>query len=158
MAYRKKDEGKRGRLRRQGCLNRHPERVEDELFARHEFLDPEDLVQLRYEMLRRVRVDGEAVSQAAARFGRSRPAFYAAQQRFEQEGLPGLVSRKPGPKGGHKLTAEVLDFLEELLEQEPVLGATDLVARVAERFGLEVHPRSVERALVQRKKNSAGRS
>lgn len=147
---------KRAALRRSGSLHRHPEMVRDELFASHEFFDPEDLVQLKYEMLRRVRVEGETVCRAAADFGLSRPSFYAAQERFEKEGLVGLVPEKPGPKEGHKLTQQIVDFLERLAAEEPALRAQDLTGRLRERFGVEVHPRSVERALGRRRKKNSG--
>ena len=45
-------------LRARRCLNPRPERVVDERFARSEFLDARDLVQVKYEMVRRVRVEG----------------------------------------------------------------------------------------------------
>lgn len=147
---------KRATLRRNGSLHRHPEAVRDELFASHEFFDPEDLVQLKYEMLRRVRVERETVCRAAADFGLSRPSFYAAQQRFDQEGLVGLVPEKPGPKEGHKLSEEIVDFLERLAAAEPALRAQELTVRLRERFGVEVHPRSVERALGRRRKKNSG--
>ena len=86
-------------LRRRGCLHPHAGQVTDELFADHEFFDPRDLVQVKYEMLRRVRVDGDAVSRSAARFGLSRPAYYQARQAYEAGGLPALLPRKPGPAG-----------------------------------------------------------
>jgi transposase len=70
-------------------------------------------------MLRRVRVDGKAVSVTAARFGFSRPSFYAARERFESEGLAGIVPRRSRPHAGHKLTEEVVDFLEEVLVETP---------------------------------------
>jgi transposase len=148
---------KRAALRRSGCLHRHPQEVRDELFARHQFFDPEDLVQVKYEMLRRVRMEGETVCRAAADFGLSRPSFYAAQERFEEQGLVGLVPEKPGPKGGHKLTGEIIDFLERLAAEEPALRAQDFAGRLRERFALEVHPRSIERALGRRRKKNSGR-
>jgi len=45
-------------LRQYGALNRAAEAVRDEFFINHEFFDPRDLVQVKYEMLRRVRIDG----------------------------------------------------------------------------------------------------
>lgn len=148
---------KRAALRQNGCLHRHPEEVRDGLFAQHEFFDPEDLVQVKYEMLRRVRMEGETVCRAAADFGLSRPSFYAAQERFEEHGLLGLVPEKPGPKEGHKLTGEIIDFLERLAAEEPALRAPDFAGRLRECFALEVHPRSIERALGRRRKKNAGR-
>lgn len=156
MAEDPRSRDKRAALRRRGCLYEHPERVRDELFSSHEFFDPEDLVQVKYEMLRRVRLEGETVRQAAADFGLSRPSFYAAKERFDEEGLVGLVPEKPGPKEGHKLTKPIVDFLERLTAEEPVLRAPDLANRLRQRFGVEVHPRSVERALGRRRKKNSG--
>ena len=79
------------------------------------FFDPEDLVQVKYEMLRRVREEGASVTQASAAFGFSRPSFYAAQAAFQEAGLPGLVPRRPGPRRAHKLSGPVLALLEEAL-------------------------------------------
>ena len=68
-------------LKEHGCLNPHAETVRDELFLSNAFFDPRDLVQVRYEMLRRVREDGMPVSHAAASFGVSRPTWYQAQRK-----------------------------------------------------------------------------
>jgi transposase len=137
-------------LRARGSLNPHPEQVVDERFAPEGFFDPRDLVQAKYEMLRRVRVEGDAVARAAKAFGFSRPTFYAARAALQGRGLPGLVPGKPGPRGARKLTEEVVDVLEGALAQDPSLRPGDLAALVAERFGTPVHPRSVERALRRR--------
>ena len=56
-------------LREARALNPRPEAVTDSAFAESQFLDPRDLVQVRYEMVRRVRAEGETVSAAAASFG-----------------------------------------------------------------------------------------
>ena len=78
-------------LRQQGCWNPHPEQVTDELFQTREFFDPRDLVQVKYEMLRRVEAEGLPVNRSAAAFGFSRPSFYQAQASFQQGGLPALL-------------------------------------------------------------------
>ncbi len=151
----KKNEDKRDGLRRSGCLNPDPNRVKDELFEASEFFDPQDLVQVKYEMLRRVRGEQQTVSRAAVDFGFSRPTFYEAQRQFDKEGLVGLVPKKRGPRGAHKLTLEVVDVLEEALAEDPSLRPEELVERIRTRFGKKVHPRTVERALARRKKNSS---
>jgi transposase len=148
---------KRRSLEQHGSLHQRPERVKDPLFAEHDFFDPEDLVQVKYEMLRRVRVEGEAVSVTAARFGFSRPSFYAARERFESEGLAGIVPRRPGPHAGHKLSEEVVDFLEKVLAETPATRPSQLVGQVQQRFGLQVHIRSIERALDRRRKKNSKR-
>ena len=45
--------GKREALARDSALNPHPEAIRDPLFADNPFFDPADLVQVRYEMVRR---------------------------------------------------------------------------------------------------------
>jgi transposase len=139
-------------LRQQGCLNPHPEQVTDELFQAREFFDPRDLVQVKYEMLRRVQTEGLPVNRSAAAFGFSRPSFYQAQTTFQQGGLPALMPQKRGPKQAHKLTAEVLAFLHQARQEDPSLRPAVLVSRLQDRYGLTVHPRSIERALVHSQK------
>jgi hypothetical protein len=58
-------------LRQQGVLNPHPEKVADPLFQGSEFFDPRDLVQVKYEMLRRVRVEHATVTEVTQAFGLS---------------------------------------------------------------------------------------
>ena len=111
-----------------------------------------NLLQVKYEMLRRVRVDGQAISQAASGFGLSRPSYYQAQASYEAGGLPALLPRKPGPRRAHKLSDEVVAVLREVVAEQPQLSPQDLVALVQERFGVSVHPRSVERALARQEK------
>jgi transposase len=139
-------------LRKKGCLHPHPEKVTDEDFIVSEFFDPRDLVQVKYEMLRRVHVDGKPISHAAASFGLSRPAYYQAQAAYEEGGLPALPPQKPGPRGAHKLSAEVMEALLEVLQDRPELKSQDLVEVVEKRFGISVHRRSVERALERQEK------
>jgi transposase len=148
----RKPDPKANSLRRQGCLHPHPEKVSDELFRSTEFFDPRDLLQVKYEMLRRVRVDGHTVSRTAASFGLSRPSFYRAQEVYEEGGLPALLPRKPGPRRAHKLSEEIVEALRETLDQEPDSDAATLAAWVQQRFGISIHPRSIERALARQEK------
>jgi transposase len=130
-------------------LNPHPEAVTDEQFGASAFFDARDLVQVKYEMVRQVRVEGVPVARAASAFGLSRPSYYQAAATLERDGLPGLVPAKPGPRGAHKLTDEVCQFAEELLAADASLRPAGLVEPLAKRFGLRVHPRSIERALAR---------
>ena len=139
-------------LRQQGCLNPHPERVAAELFQAREFFDSRDLVQVKYEMLRRVGTEGLPVNQSAAAFGFSRPSFYQAQAGFQQGGLPALMPQKRGPKQAHKLTADVLTFVRKARQEDPALRPAALVSRIQDRYAITVHPRSIERALARSQK------
>jgi transposase len=152
MRKRKSDDPKSRRLREQGALNPRADKVRDDLFRGPGFFDPRDLVQVKYEMVRRVQVDHQPVARAAESFGFSRPSFYQAQASLAEGGLPALVRRKPGPRHAHKLDEEVMTFLEHELGAEPDLTPVSLSKRIEERFGRKVHPRSVERALSRREK------
>ena len=144
---------KRRILLEQRVLNPHPESVRDALFRQHsDFFDPRDLVLVKYEMLRRVRVDGVTVAAAAEAFGFSRVTFYQALASFQQHGLPGLLPRRRGPKQPHKLDASVLRFIDACRAQNPDLRAPDLAALIEHQRGISVHPRSIERALAGRVK------
>jgi len=120
-------------LRQQASLNPHPQRVSDPLFASADFFDRRDLVQVKYEMVRRVRAEGQPIAQSAKAFGLSRPSFYQAQAALEREGLAGLLAKKRGPRRSHKLGAQVMGFVEALRSQEPSLSSADLAARVRQR-------------------------
>ena len=136
-------------LREQRALHRRPETVQDEVFRSDSFFDPRDLVQVRYEMLRRHRIDGKAVSDVAHSFGVSRQAFYVTDASFRASGLPGLLPRRRGPRRAHKCTDEILDFVERLGAAD---GKETVVEAVRRRFGVSLNPRSIERALKRRKK------
>lgn len=146
------DDPKRDELARRGSLHPRPEQVTDPIFDAEPFFDSRDVVQVKYEMLRSVRVEGRSVSQAAAHFGLSRPTFYTARAAFEQAGLSGLLPAKKGPRRAHKLSDAVMIFVDEQLEAEPSLSMAALTERVHEHVGVTVHPRSIKRALERRSK------
>ena len=128
-------------------LNPSPERVSDPRFQADDFFDPRDLVQVRYEMLRRVSVDDVPVTQATTEYGVSRPTFYQAKASFDVAGIAGLVPKKRGPRGPHKLQGEILAFVEkQLIAGEPI-RARELAKLVRREFSVKVHPRTIERAL-----------
>src|SRR5246127_1790793 len=95
------------------CLNPHPEQVTDAEFPASDFFDARDAVQVKYEMVRKVRAGGVPVTEAAAASGYSRPAYYAAAAALEPAGLEGLVPARPGPRAGHQLTGQILARAEE---------------------------------------------
>jgi transposase len=146
---RRREDPKVAALREERCLNPRPETVRDPAFAGSGFLDARDLVQVKYEMVRRVRLDGDAVSRTVADYGFSRPSFYEAAAALDAGGLAGLVPARPGPRRAHKMSVEVVAFAQQQLDADPDLRTGALVEAIEGQFGLRVHPRSVERALAR---------
>ena len=141
-------------LRQSGSFNPRSEEVSSDLFQAYDFFDPNDLVQVKYEMLRRVSVESGSITEAAAEFGLSRPSFYEAQAAFQQDGLAGLLPEKRGPRRAHKLGAEVMEFLQAAKTEDPALSGAALADRLWKERRLRVHRRSIERALARRQKKT----
>lgn len=152
MADRKRADPKIAALQERRTLNPRPERVTDPLFEQAPFFDARDLVQVKYEMVRRVEVDHAAVAPTVTAFGVSRPSFYQVREAIAREGLGGLLPRKRGPREAHKLGPDVMAFIAKRRTAAPALSRTALVSLVKKRFGIVVHPRSIERALRRREK------
>lgn len=148
----RRQQHKQQRLREHGTLNPRPQAVHYELFQSNEFFDANDLLQVKYEMLRLARLENRSVSDSAKAFGFSRPTFYQAREAFEQDGLAGLIPQKPGPRSGHKLTASVMAFLGRARTAEPAARTEQLAVLVHQHFGVKVHPRSIERQFRRQKK------
>ena len=108
------EDPKTAALRAAGALHPRPDAVQDETFLGHEFFDRRDRVQVKYEMLRRHRVDGRPVTDVAAAFGASRQTFYTTLAAFTTGGIPGLLPRPRGPQRAHKCTDDILDFVRAL--------------------------------------------
>ena len=143
---------KRAALRAAGALHPHPEAVQDEAFSRHEFFDRRDRVQVKYEMLRRHRLEGRPVTEVATAFGVSRQAFYKAETALRASGIPGLLPRRRGPRRAHKCSDEVLEFVEQW-RAAPASGRKEsVVEAIQHRFKVSLHPRSITRALARLKK------
>lgn len=134
-----------------GTLNPFSKAVSDVKFQEGEFFDPRDIVQVKYEMLRRVSVDQASVTDATEEYGVSRPTYYQAKANFDEGGVAGLVPKKRGPRGPRKLQGEILAFVEEQLASGELIRARELARRVQEKFSLEIHPRTIERALAVKK-------
>ncbi|WFU14906.1 helix-turn-helix domain-containing protein [Bradyrhizobium sp. CB3481] len=152
MARAKKRDSKSEALAQDGVLNSNPEAVRDPSFVSNPFFDAKDLVQVRYEMVRRHQVDGIAISEAAETFGVTRPTFYKAQSALQTSGLAGLLPNRRGPKGGHKVSAEVVAFVAALKAARPELTTSHCLDAIEARFGVKVHRRSLERALARKKR------
>ena len=149
-----KSDSKQAKVRaliEEGTLNLAPEKVQDPKFRDGEFFDPHDIVQVKYEMLRRVSVENASVTSATEEYGVSRPTYYQTRASFEEAGIAGLVPRKRGPQGPHKVRGAVLAFIQEKrMDGEPI-RARQLAEQIRKKFDLDIHPRTIERAVAVKK-------
>lgn len=144
-------------LRKTATLNTRAGKVRHPLFSGEGFFDARDLLQVKYETVRAVRVEGCSIVQASRDFGLSRPTVYEIKNSFEKAGMAGLLPQKRGPRQAHKLTEEVVEYIEKERQSDSDLKAADLVVRVKKRFGMQIHSRSLERALERRQKKGRQR-
>jgi hypothetical protein len=127
-----------------GLLHANPAAVHAPLFiAGGEFFLAADKVQVKYEMLRQHVVDGRTVTDAAAH-GYSRAAFYLVLASFSQAGMSGLLDERRGRRGPVKLRPEIVEFI-----RGAEAGPGQLAGQVADRFGVRLHRRTIERARVR---------
>ena len=131
----------------EGTFNPAPDKVRDPKFRAGEFFDPRDVVQVKYELLRRVSIDRVSVTEASGEYGVSRPTYYQARADFDAAGIAGLVPAKPGPRGPHKVDGDVLAFLRARVVAGEPLRARELAKLVRDELDVELHPRTIERVL-----------
>lgn len=151
--YMSKNEIKKNYLKKEGCLNKNASIIKAVIFNNENgFFDKNDIVQTRYEMLRCVEKDNCTINAASEMFGVSRISFYKTKKAFEEKGMQGLLPQKKGPNSPHKLTDNVINFIESEKEAEPDLKSDELADKVRQVFNLKIHPRTIEKALAVRKK------
>lgn len=138
-------------LAEDGALNPAPEKVRDPKFQKDGFFDPRDIVQVKYEMLRRASAEKASVTDVSEEYGVSRPTYYQAKADFDEGGIAGLVPKKRGPRGPHKIQGEVSEFLRAQISPGEPIRARELAKSLQKEFGLDVHPRTIERAVSAKK-------
>jgi len=152
MESKKRNTAKRWALDQNATLNKNADKVTDPKFKNIAFFDPDDIVQVKYEMLRSAQKDGTGIQQASRSFGFSRITFYKTGKAFKKNGLAGLIPQKKGPRRAHKLSEEVMEFVGQLIEQKPGIKSAGIRQEIKNRFDLTVHRRSIERAIDRSKK------
>jgi transposase len=150
-AGRDRKRSKSDALAEDGALNPAPEKVRDPKFQEGGFFDPRDIVQVKYEMLRRASVEKASVTDASEEYGVSRPTYYQAKADFDEGGIAGLVPKKRGPRGPHKIQGEVSAFLRAQISPGEPIRARELAKSLQKEFGLDVHPRTIERTVSAKK-------
>ena len=137
------ESSRRRALAEAGLVHPRMDAVAAPLFEEGLFFLAADKVQVKYEMLRAHLLDGVSVTAAAAGHGYSRAGFYLVAAAFEQAGMSGLIDEKRGRRGPVKLTAPIVEFLQSA---PTARSGAELAAEVTDRFGVDLHRRTVERA------------
>lgn len=151
------DKNKIAHLLETDTLNPNAASVTDELFLNHDFFDPHDLIQVKYEMLRKVSEENCPVRKAVEIFGISRPYYYKLKAAFAERGMSGLQLQKRGPKGAYKLTPKITRFIDESLAGNPTADNTEIAQQIAQHFEVNIHHRSIDRYRRSKKKESGKR-
>lgn len=136
---------KRDILMENGTFNRNYANVVEPRFTDDDFYDPQDLAQVKYEMLRAVRESRESIETITSRFGFSRAGFYKIKNAFEKEGLSAFVSNKTGPQNAWKLTKEYRRMIDQYLSENLNASSGEIVAFLKTERGLEVSRRTIDR-------------
>ena len=139
-------------LKSNATFNGQAQAVKDPLFLEHDFFDAHDLLQVKYEMIRKVEYENCSVAKAARLFGFSRPSFYSTRASYKSNGLVGLAPQKRGPKKPHKISTEMAEFILKMINDEPGISHKELTKRIQNKFEIEIHPRTIERTIHQLKK------
>ena len=128
-----------------GTYNKKHGKVVEQHFVNDDFYDPQDLAQVKYEMLRTANETKRGIEEIAGKFGFSRAAFYKIKTSFEKAGVSAFVPEKSGPKSARKLTKEYQAFIDDYLAQNPNISSGDMAAVLYKERGLSISKRTVER-------------
>lgn len=134
-----------------GTYNKNYKNVKNVKFTGNDFFDPMDIVQVKYELLKEVKSNGKTVSEATADFGFSRTAFYAIKDAFDEHGVMGLVSEKPGPKSPHKLTGECQKLIDDCILEDPGISSSKIAEYINKNNTVMISKRTIERYRAKKK-------
>jgi transposase len=147
-----KEKAKIWYLKKNTTFNSRASEVKDELFLKNAFFDPEDLVQVKYEMLRKVEKEDVGVKEAVHLFGMSRQYYYKIKSAFDQNGMAGLLPDKRGPKHPFKLTDDIVGFINKLVKEKPSEANHQIAEKIEAQFNVAVNPRTIQRMRKGQKK------
>jgi transposase len=147
-----KEKPKSWYLEKNATFNPKASEVKDDLFLKNDFFDPQDLVQVKYEMLRKVEKEEVKVKEAVPLFGMSRQYYYKLKTAFDREGITGLLPEKRGPKHPFKLTDVIVGFVNVLLKEEPSATNQQIAKKIKARFRVVINPRTIQRMRKEQKK------
>jgi len=142
---------KNGILKKNGTYNKGSGSVTAEEFQGGIFFDPNDLVQVKYEMLRSVAKNKMSVSEASKMYGLSRQSYYINKTAVDDGGIAALIPQKTGPRKAYKLTDRGCQFIDSYICDHPDANTHQVNKALYEATGISVHDRTVTRYLLSKK-------
>ncbi len=135
-------------LKKEGLINNKAEKVNHPLFETVKFFDPLDLPQVRYEMLRAVRVENMFIVKACKEFGFSREYFYQLEREFNKYGFSSLLRTSVvGCRPVIALNQEIVNYLIYRKIEEPKLSGEKLCKEINVIYKVKCEKRTVERII-----------
>jgi len=152
MAKLKKPDQKILELKRTGTLNPYPDSVSDSLFQENPFFDPKDLLQVRYEMLRRHSVEGISIVDVATRFGVFAPDCLSGPGCIPANGPERPASQAPRSQRRAQTIFRGSRVCAGASNRRAHFDDGGLCPSCSGKVGIRIHRRSLERALASKKK------
>lgn len=146
-------ETKRQLLKEVKAWNLYPENVKAEIFHTHPFFDPEDKVQVKYEMMRARETEGIPLKQVCSQFGFTRESYRHILERFHSEGIGGLFERKRGRQRPVKAKEQIQDYIWSEHFRDKSLTADQLAQHCYQEFGVSISRRTVFRILEKHRRH-----
>ena len=144
---------KEERLKSTHTFNPNYDKINDPTFASSDVLDTRDLLQVRYEMVRSVRIDKDSPKDVASRFGVSEATLRRHIRDLRDGGMIALVPDIRGPKGQHSLNDEEIQYIESYLVKHPDASGGQVHSALVQEKQSEVSKRTIERYLASKKEN-----
>jgi len=141
-------------LKKNGTYNKDSGSVTADEFQGGIFFDANDLVQVKYEMLRHVARNGSSVSEASKKYGLSRQGYYVNKAAVDAGGIAALIPRKPGPRKAYKLADRGGQFIDSYIGGHPDANPRQTNKALYEATGISVHDRTVARYLSKKSSGS----
>lgn len=134
-------------LRKVGALNKYPEKITNPLFLEHDFFDPFDNVQIKYEMLRANQIDKLKVIHVCKQFNYSREAFYVILRRFKQLGFAGFLETPRQKKSTIMVNQAMIKTIIKRKFEKPDISGSQLADEINNTYHTNYKKRSIEKTI-----------
>ena len=138
---------KQSRLKESNTFNSKSDKITANIFADNELMDPQDLLQVRYEMVRAIEYEKKPIKEICTEYGVSATTARRYLDDLKKGGLIALVPEPKGPSGPTKLTKEATDFIENYLKENPKASGGKIHNALEAKLHPGISKRTVERYL-----------